>query len=120
MATGRGEVAAAPYSPPTRCPARPAAQSLYGVQQQFTWGQTAGLAGGMAFKLNWTVFDGGARRKRPAQAEANVHEAEAQTHGSREQIANELWAPHPHLNTALRQPQATTALVEAPYRASHG
>jgi outer membrane protein TolC len=59
------------------------------------------------------VFDGGARKNRLAQAEANVHEAEAQIHVSRDQIANEVWAAYSDLNTALRQREAATALLEA-------
>jgi len=83
------------------------------LQQQFPWGQTAGLAGSMTFKLNWTVFDGRARKNRLAQAEANVHEAEAQIQVSREEITNEVWAAYSDLNTALRQREAATALLEA-------
>jgi outer membrane protein TolC len=105
--------ARAAYYPSLNFTASPTAQSLYGLQQQFPWGQTAGLAGGMAFKLNWTVFDGGARRNRVAQAEANVHEAEAQIRVSRDQIANQVWAAYSDLNTALRQREAATALLEA-------
>jgi outer membrane protein len=112
-AKARVKEARAAYYPSLNFTASPTAQSLYGLQQQFPWGQTAGLAGGMAFKLNWTVFDGRARRNRLAQAEANVHEAEAQIHVSHDQIANEVWAAYSDLNTALRQREAATALLEA-------
>jgi outer membrane protein len=112
-AKARVKEARAAYYPSLNFTASPAAQSLYGLQQQFPWGQTAGLAGGMAFKLNWTVFDGKARKNRLAQAEANVHEAEAQIRVSRDQIANEVWAAYSDLNTALRQREAATALLEA-------
>jgi outer membrane protein len=112
-AKGRVKEAHAAYYPSLNFTASPTAESLYGLQQQLPWGQTAGLAGGMAFKLNWTVFDGGARKNRLAQAEANVHEAEAQVHVSRDQIANEVWAAYSDLNTALRQREAATALLEA-------
>jgi len=105
--------ARAAYYPSLNFTATPTAQSLYGLQQQFPWGQTAGLAGGMAFSLNWTVFDGRARKNRLAQAEANVHEAEAQIHVLRDQIANEVWAAYSDLNTALRRREAATALLEA-------
>jgi outer membrane protein TolC len=105
--------ARAAYYPSLNFTATPTAQSLYGLQQQFPWGQTAGLAGGMAFGLNWTVFDGRARKNRLAQAEANVHAAEAQIHVSRDQIANEVWAAYSDLNTALRQREAANALLEA-------
>jgi outer membrane protein len=112
-ANARVKEAHAAYYPSLNFTATPTAQSLYGLQQQFPWGQTAGLAGGMALNLNWTVFDGGARRNRLAQAEANVHEAEAQVDVSRDQIANEVWAAYSDLNTALRQREAATALLEA-------
>src|SRR5260221_6241206 len=112
-AKARVKEAHAAYYPTLNFTASPTAQSLYGLQQQFPWGQTAGLAGGMAFGLNWTVFDGGARKNRLAQAEANVHAAEAQIPASRAQIANEVWAAYSDLNTALRQREAATALLEA-------
>src|SRR5260370_29305262 len=67
----------------------------------------------MAFSLNCTVFDGRAGKNRLVQAEANVREAEAQIHASRDQIANEVWAAYSDLNTALRQREAATALLEA-------
>jgi outer membrane protein len=111
-AKARVKEAHAAYYPSLNFTASPTAQSLYGLQQQLPWGQTTGLVGGMGFKLNWTVFDGGARRNRLAQAEANVHEAEAQIHASRDQIANEVWAAYSDLNTALRQREAATALLE--------
>jgi outer membrane protein len=106
----------AAYYPSLNFSASPTAQSVYGLQQQIPWGNTAGLVGGMAFSLNWTVFDGSARKNRLAQAEANVHEAEAQIRVSRDQIANEVWAAYSDLNTALRQREAATALLEAAAR----
>jgi outer membrane protein len=109
----RVKEARAAYYPSLNFDASPTAESLYGLQQQFPWGNTAALTGGMAFSLNWTVFDGGARKNRLTQAEANVHEAEAQVHVSRDEIANEVWAAYSDLNTALRQHEAATALLEA-------
>jgi outer membrane protein len=105
--------ARAAFYPSLHFIAEPTAESLYGLQQQFPSGHTAGLLGGMGFRLNWTVFDGGARKSRLAQAEANVHEAEARVNVKRDQIANEVWAAYSDLNTALRQREAATALLEA-------
>jgi outer membrane protein len=105
--------ARAAFYPSLHFIAEPTAESLYGLQQQFPWGHTAGLLGGVGFRLNWTVFDGGERKNRLAQAQANVREAEAQVHASRDQIANEVWAAYSDLNTALRQREAATALLEA-------
>jgi outer membrane protein TolC len=112
-ANARVKEARAAYYPSLAFTASPTAQSLYGLQQQFPWGHTAGLVGGAAFNLNWTVFDGGARKNRLLQAEANVHSTEAQVNVSRDQIANEVWTAYSNLNTALRQRQAATALLEA-------
>ena len=112
-ANAKVKEARAAYYPSLGFTASPVAQSLYGMQQQFPWGHTAGLAGGMAFSLNWTVFDGGARKNKLAQAEANVRSSEAQINAYRDQVANEVWAAYSNFNTALRQRQAATALLQA-------
>lgn len=112
-ANARVKEARAAYYPSLSFAASPTGQALYGVQQQFPWGRTAGLDGGLAFSLNWTVFDGGARKNRLAQAEANAHATEEQIQASRDQIANQVWGAYSNLNTALRQRQAATALLEA-------
>ena len=112
-ANARVKEARAAYYPSLSFSASPTAQSLYGMQPQFPWGHTAGLAGGIALSLNWTVFDGGARKNKLAQAEANVRASEAQIASSRNQIANEVWAAYSNFNTALRQRQAAAALLEA-------
>ena len=91
----------------------PVAQSLYGLQQTLPWGHTAGLTGGLSLTLSWTVFDGGARKNNVVQAEANVRAAEAQANAARDEIANQVWAAYSNLNTAFRQRQAATALLEA-------
>ena len=115
-ANARVKEARAAYYPSLSFAASPSVQAVYGMQQQFPWGHTAGLQGGLAFSLNWTVFDGGARQNRVAQSEANAHATEAQIQVSRDQIANQVWAAYSNLNTALRQRQAASALLEAASR----
>jgi len=115
-AKGTTKEARAAFYPSLHFIVDPTAESFYGLQQQFSWGHTAGLTGGMGFKLNWTVFDGGARKSRLAQAEADVHEAEARANVTRNQIADQVWAAYSNLNTALRQRQAATALLAASSR----
>ena len=112
-ANARVKEARAAYYPSLSFSASPTAQSLYGMQPQFPWGHTAGLAGGIALSLNWTAFDGGARKNKLAQSEANVRASEAQVASSRNQIANEVWAAYSNFNTALRQRQAAAALLGA-------
>ena len=67
----------------------------------------------MALSLNWTVFDGGARKSRLAQEEAAIRKSEAQVSASRDQIENEVWTAYSNLNTAFRQREAATALLDA-------
>jgi outer membrane protein len=52
-------------------------------------------------------------RYRLLQTRANVHEAEPQAEVERKQIADEVWTAYSNLNTALRQRQASVALLEA-------
>lgn len=91
----------------------PVAQSLYGLQQTSPWGHTAGLTGGLAVNLTWTVFDGGARKNRLAETRADLYATESQVNVLRDQIADEVWAAYSNLNTAFRQRWAAIALLEA-------
>jgi outer membrane protein TolC len=112
-ANARVKEARAAFYPSLSFNASPTAQSLYGLQQTFPWGHTAGLVGSLSASLNWTVFDGSARRSRLAQAQADAHAAEAQVNVARDQIADEVWTAYSNLNTAFRQRQAAIALLEA-------
>jgi outer membrane protein TolC len=64
-------------------------------------------------KLNWTLFDGGARKNRLAEAQANLRAAEARVHVTRDNIADEVWRAYSNLETALGQRQAAAALLTA-------
>ena len=105
--------AGAAYYPALSLSASPAVQSLYGLQSPYPWSHTADLVGGLSFNLQWTVFDGGARKNTLARAWANVHAAEAQAKVTSNQIADEVWTAYSNLNTAFRQRQAALALLEA-------
>jgi outer membrane protein TolC len=109
----RVKEARAAFYPSLSFNASPTAQSLYGLQQTYPWGHTAGLVGSLSASLNWTVFDGGARKNRLVQAEANVHAAESQLNVVRDQIGNQVWTAYSNLNTAFRQRQAAIALLVA-------
>src|ERR1700741_2161108 len=105
--------ARAAYYPALGVNVSPAIPSLYGIQQPFHWSHTADLTGSLRFSLNWTVFDGGARKGRVAQAQADIRTAEAQTNLKKNQIADEVWTAYSNLNTAFRQHRAAVALLEA-------
>ena len=112
-ANARVKEARAAYYPALSLRASAASPSLYAVQSPFPWARTADLVGGLQFNLQWTVFDGGARKSRVAEAQAGVHAAEAQANDKRNQIADEVWTAYSNLNTAFRQRQAAIALLES-------
>ncbi len=105
--------AQAAFFPTLNLDVQPAAQSLYGLQQTRPWGHTADLDGSLTFSLSWTIFDGGARKNRRAQALADVQLAEAQADTTRDQIENGVWTAYSNLKTALRQRLAAQALLKA-------
>src|ERR1700758_1459274 len=112
-ANARLKEARAAYYPTLDVNVSPAIPSLYGIQQPFHWSHTSDLTGSLRFSLNWTVFDGGARKGRVAQAQADIRAAEAQTNLKKNQITDEVWTAYSNLNTAFRQHGAAVALLEA-------
>jgi outer membrane protein TolC len=112
-ANARVKEAHAAFYPALSLSVNPTAKSLYGLQSPYSWAHTADLVGGIGFNLEWTVFDGGARKNKLAQAQANVRAAAAQANVTSNQIADEVWTAYSNLNTAFRQRQAALTLVEA-------
>jgi outer membrane protein TolC len=105
--------ARAAFYPVLSVSASPNVQSLYGLQQQLPWAHTADLVGGLELKLNWTLFDGGARKNNLAQAQAHLRAAEARVNVTQNTIADEVWTAYSNLETSLGQRQAATALLTA-------
>jgi len=103
--------ARAAYFPVLSLDVAPSSDALFGVQQTLPWGYTADLTGSISLGLKWTVFDGGARKNRAAQAEANLRTAQAEARTTRDQIEDEVWAAYSDLTTAFRQRKAATALL---------
>lgn len=101
------------FYPDLKFQAQPAAESLYVQQQTLPWGHTADLTGSLALHLKWTVFDGGARRSRLAQAEADVRESEARVDAVSNRIEDDVWTAYATLTTAFHQREAATALLTA-------
>ena len=112
-ANARVKEARAAYYPALTLTAIPAGQSLYGLQQQNPWAHTGELAGAMSVNLRWTVFDGGARKNRVAQAQAGVRAAEAQAKSTYNQITDQVWTAYSNLTTSFRQRESAIALLEA-------
>ena len=113
VAEAQRKEARAAYYPSLNFKANLNAQSLYFQQQTLPWGHTADLTGGMALSLSWTVFDGGARRGRLTQAEADIRRAQSQVSAARDSAEDEVWTAYSNLNTAFRQREAATALLDS-------
>jgi outer membrane protein len=105
--------AKAAYYPALSLTAIAAVPSLSGLQSPYPWAHTTDLVGELSFNLQWTVFDGGARKSRMAAAGAGVRAAEAEANVKRNQIADEVWTAYSNLTTAFRQRQSALALLEA-------
>jgi outer membrane protein len=119
LAQAERQQARAGFYPNLTVTANPSAQSLYILQQTLPWGHTSDLTGGVAFSLNWTVFDGGVRRNRLAQAEAHIRQAKAEVSATRDRIEDQVWTAYSNLNTAFRQRQAARELVNASTQSYH-
>jgi outer membrane protein len=112
-ANARVKEAHAAYYPSLSLDVAPAAAALYGYQSPFPSSNTGDLVGSLSLTLRWTIADGGARKNRLAEAQANVRASEAQTNVARNQIADEVWAAYSNLNTAFGQRRAALALLTA-------
>jgi outer membrane protein TolC len=113
LAKAERQEARAVFYPTLGLTASPTAQSAYFQQQTLPWAHTTSLTGSLALSLNWTVFDGGARRSRLEQSEAQIRAAEAQVRATRDRIEDQVWTAYTNLNTAFRQREAATALLTA-------
>ena len=115
VAEAQRKEARAAYYPSLSFKSNVSAQSLYFQQQTLPWGHTADLTGGMALSLNWSVFDGGARRGRcvwrrqkptfAGLSRRSMLRAIPPRTKSGPRISN--------LTTAFRQREAATALLDS-------
>jgi outer membrane protein len=80
-------------------------------------GQLAAYATGKVWdaqvNLRWNVFDGGERRNRVAEGEANVRRGQEALRASQDRIESEVWNAYVDAETALRQREAASALLNA-------
>jgi outer membrane protein TolC len=66
-----------------------------------------------ALKVEWTIFDGGARSNRIALAESAKREALNELRDKRDQAQREVWSSYIAFRTAVRQEEAAVALLNA-------
>jgi len=92
---------------------QPGPQLLRGVQRTFQWTHTDAVVGWAGVSLDWTVFDGGARGRALAEAQADAAAARAGAASARDQIANHVWRAYSEFTTALRRRRAASALLDS-------
>ncbi len=112
-AEGRVREARAAYYPSVKFESAADGQYQYGWQQQLPPSRRTGLTGAAAVRIDWTIFDGGARKNNLLNAETIRNAAAAQAEVTVDQIADEVWRSYSNVKTALRQRQAATALLKA-------
>jgi len=116
-AEARVREARAAYYPSVKLEARAGGVTFqYGWQPPLSAVQSTDLAALATLRLDWTLFDGGARKNNLLRAEAIHNAAAAQAEVALDQIAGEVWRSYSNVKTALRQRQAATALLEAASR----
>jgi outer membrane protein len=112
-AEGTVREAQAAYYPSVKFETTVGGPLQYGWQEQLPASRRTGLMGAGAVRVDWTIFDGGARKNNLRKAEASRNAAAAQVEVTVDQIADEVWRSYSNVKTALRQRQAATALLEA-------
>ena len=80
-------------------------QAPLGAASEPTW------AG--ALSIEWTIFDGGARKNRKAEAESAKRQAVDELRDKRDQAKREVWSGYIAFRTALGQEEAAVALLRA-------
>ncbi len=83
----------------------------YGELDQLPRTYAQGEIWNAGLELRWTLFDGLRREREMARAKAEKKAAEAGIDALRDQISNEVWAAYTNMQTALRQQQASAALL---------
>jgi outer membrane protein len=112
-ASAREKEARADYFPTVRATATTQAQSLFLRQQDLPWGRTTDLTGAFELRLRWTLFDGGSRQNRVAEAAAELRRAHADVKAGRDEIEYQVWTAYSLLQTAFHQRAAAAALLAA-------
>src|SRR5262249_5674235 len=81
--------------------------------QTLPWFNQGQLTYGAGFRLEWQVFDGGARQRKVELAEAERRIAEQEVSAARDRAINEVWKAYSDVRLAFRRLDVASALVKA-------
>ena len=105
--------ARAAYYPSLKFESAIGGQYQFGWQQQFPAAHRTGLPFTAGVRVDWNIFDGGARKNNLLRAEELRDAATAQARVSMDEIAEHVWRSYSNVKTAFRRRQAATALLDA-------
>jgi outer membrane protein TolC len=77
------------------------------------WFSAAEPSYGIGIALEWTIFEGGAKRHRLELAEAERRAAEERVTAARDRAINQVWKAYTDLRLAVRRLDVAAALLEA-------
>jgi outer membrane protein len=112
-ANARVKEARAAYYPTLSLNASAGPTSLNASQESIPGEHTANWEGGVGLSLSWSLFDGGARKHKLAQAKADVLASEASVNAARDRVAEEVWTAYSKLQTAFRERQSALDFLAA-------
>jgi outer membrane protein TolC len=77
------------------------------------WASIGQLTYGAGFRLEWEVFDGGARGRKVELAEAERRAAEQEVTAARDRAVSEVWKAYSDVRLGFRRLDVASALVKA-------
>ena len=101
------------YRPEISLSAKAAQTSAWPTADLGQFGSASEPTWSAAISIQWTIFDGGARKNRKALAESEKRQAVDQLRDQRDQAQREVWSSYIAFRTALKQEQAAVALLSA-------
>jgi outer membrane protein TolC len=112
-ADARAREARAARFPTVTLLAHTSPELLHGLEQGYRWTGSRDVVGRALVSVDWTLFDGGARRRTLIETQAAAAAAAARADGARDRVANDVWGAYARFTTALRRRQAASALLES-------
>jgi TolC family type I secretion outer membrane protein len=107
------KAAKAEYRPRIVASASAAQTSIWPSANYGTLGSASQPTWSASLGVEWTIFDGGARKNQLAIAESNRREAQEGLRAKHDDVVREVWTAYLGFRTALRKEQASVAVLDS-------
>jgi outer membrane protein TolC len=101
------------YRPRLELQSNAASQSLWPSTNPPSLGNTTQFVWSVGLKLQWELFDGGARRNEVLLVESRQRQAADELREKRDEVTRETWTSYLQFRTAARQQDAAQSLLAA-------